>query len=229
VSFQVHEGEIFGLLGPNGAGKTTLLSIVSGLLDASAGDVRLGGRPLLGGDADLKRLIGIVPQELAILRRADGAREPPVLRRTVRDGRGELVRSARKSLPPSACSTVPTRGFAPSPAAMKRRLNLGAALVHRPRCCCWTSRRWRPIRSRAITLRGSAPPHAAGMTVVYTSHTWRKWQALCSRVGIIDHGKLIACDTLQSLLCCRRRDSTGRVRQTGPELLRRLRTLPDAR
>src|SRR4051812_33922919 len=66
VSFQVHEKEIFGLLGPNGAGKTTLLSIVCGLLAPTSGDVKLAGRSLLGGDDDLKRQIGIVPQELAI-------------------------------------------------------------------------------------------------------------------------------------------------------------------
>src|SRR5262245_41532437 len=65
VTFQVHEGERFGLLGPNGAGKTTLLSIVSGLLSAS-GDVRLQGASVLDGGQEWKRLLGIVPQELAI-------------------------------------------------------------------------------------------------------------------------------------------------------------------
>src|SRR2546425_985045 len=66
VAFQVNDGEIFGLLGPNGAGKTTLLSIACGLLAPTAGDVKLGGRSLLVGDDDLKRQIGMVPQELAL-------------------------------------------------------------------------------------------------------------------------------------------------------------------
>src|SRR5438874_8945820 len=66
VTFQVHEGERFGLLGPNGAGKTTLLSIVSGLLSASGGEVRLQGEAVLDGGQGWKRLLGIVPQELAI-------------------------------------------------------------------------------------------------------------------------------------------------------------------
>src|SRR5438270_11084870 len=66
VDMQVYDGELFGLLGPNGAGKTTLLSIVSCLLEPTGGTVRLLGRPVVRSDPDLRRLIGIVPQELAI-------------------------------------------------------------------------------------------------------------------------------------------------------------------
>src|ERR1700727_991573 len=66
VTFQVAEGEIFGLLGPNGAGKTTLLSIVSGLLTATSGEVRIHGKEFQANLAESKRTIGIVPQELAI-------------------------------------------------------------------------------------------------------------------------------------------------------------------
>src|SRR5438874_3112510 len=66
VSFHVAPGEVFGLLGPNGAGKTTLMSIVAGLLTPTAGEVRLQGQLFTRGRADLRRLIGIVPQELAI-------------------------------------------------------------------------------------------------------------------------------------------------------------------
>src|SRR4051812_19906779 len=65
-SFAVERGEVFGLLGPNGAGKTTLLSIVSGLLEADGGEVRLDGQPFTRANKELRRLIGIVPQDLAI-------------------------------------------------------------------------------------------------------------------------------------------------------------------
>src|SRR6516162_802270 len=66
VSFSVAEGELFGLLGPNGAGKTTLLSIVSCLLEPTSGEVRLLGRPVVAKDREFRRLIGVVPQELAL-------------------------------------------------------------------------------------------------------------------------------------------------------------------
>src|SRR6516165_9723046 len=66
VSFEVREGEVFGLLGPNGAGKTTLLSIVSCLLEATSGEVRLLGKPVVPSERDVRRQIGVVPQELAL-------------------------------------------------------------------------------------------------------------------------------------------------------------------
>src|SRR5258708_36255081 len=66
IRFQVEQGEMFGLLGPNGAGKTSLLSIVSSLLEATAGEVRILGRKLTSRDRELRRLVGIVPQELAV-------------------------------------------------------------------------------------------------------------------------------------------------------------------
>src|SRR6185437_10105703 len=66
VTFDVRQGEVFGLLGPNGAGKTTLLSIASCLLEPTSGEVRLLGRPLVPGDREVRRLIGVVPQELAL-------------------------------------------------------------------------------------------------------------------------------------------------------------------
>src|SRR5258708_40333959 len=66
VCFEVHEGEMFGLLGPNGAGKTTLLSILSCLAEATSGEVRILGRPVHSADREVRRLIGFVPQELAV-------------------------------------------------------------------------------------------------------------------------------------------------------------------
>src|SRR4051794_10336207 len=66
VSFAVERGELFGLLGPNGAGKTTLLSIIAGLTDSDAGEVRLAGRPFGRSARALRRLVGVVPQDLAI-------------------------------------------------------------------------------------------------------------------------------------------------------------------
>ena len=87
---------------------------------------------------------------------------------------------------------------------MKRRLNLGAAVVHRPRMLLsWTSRRPASTRSRATTSsRRSGPLNAAGVTVIYTSHYMEEVQALCPRIAIMDHGRVIACDTLKAYCGC---------------------------
>ncbi len=95
VSFTVSAGEMFGLLGPNGAGKTTLLSIVSCLLGADGGEVRLDGRTLDPADRSARRLIGVVPQELAVYAELT-AREPDVFRRVIRHSRGRAAAAGRR-------------------------------------------------------------------------------------------------------------------------------------
>jgi ABC-2 type transport system ATP-binding protein len=230
VGFQVHEKEIFGLLGPNGAGKTTLLSITCGLLTPTKGDVKLGGRSLLGGDDDLKRQIGIVPQELAIYGELTARENLQFF--------GELYGVTGPSLQKSVKEVLAAVGLTERAdnrvrtfsGGMKRRLNLGTALVHRPRLLLLDE----PTvgvdpQSRNHIFEEVRRLNAAGMTIVYTSHYMEEVQALCSRIGIIDHGKLIACDTLQGLLSLLEGEIRLRVRQSGPALIERLKSLPDVR
>src|SRR6516225_3169241 len=133
VGFQVSEGEIFGLLGPNGAGKTTMLSILSCLMEPTAGEALLLGRRVLTNDKELRRRIGIVPQELAVYGELTG-RENLLffgalygLAGTTLRQRVDEVLSA-VGLEDRADGRVDTFS-----GGMKRRLNLGAALVHEPR------------------------------------------------------------------------------------------------
>jgi ABC-2 type transport system ATP-binding protein len=230
VSFQVQEGEMFGLLGPNGAGKTTLLSIISGLLPPTAGDIRLEGRSLLGGAHDLKRLIGIVPQELAIYAELT-ARENLLffgeLYGLAGAALGQTVEEILAAIGLTDRADVRVSTFS---GGMKRRLNMGAALVHRPRLLLLDE----PTvgvdpQSRHHIFEEVRRLNAAGVTVVYTSHYMEEVQALCSRIGIIDHGLLIACDTLSGLLSLLEGQLRLRVRLVTPELLQRLEELPDVR
>jgi ABC-2 type transport system ATP-binding protein len=201
VSFTVAEGEIFGLLGPNGAGKTTLLSILSCLLEPSGGEARLLGRPISLDDRQLRRWIGIVPQELAVYGELT-ARENlaffgelyglsgPALERRV-----DLVLAAA-GLEERAGDRVETFS-----GGMKRRLNLGAGLVHEPRLLLLDE----PTagvdpQSRNHLFEEIRGINRAGVTVIYTSHYMEEVQALCTRIGIMDHGRLVACDTLNGLL-----------------------------
>ncbi|MFO0841217.1 MAG: ABC transporter ATP-binding protein [Gemmataceae bacterium] len=201
VSFQVFEGELFGLLGPNGAGKTTLLSILCCLAEPTAGEVRLSGKTIVASDLDARRQIGIVPQELALYEQLT-ARENLVFF-------GELFGLGGRPLADRADELLAAVGLearaghrvATFSGGMKRRLNLAAALVHQPRLLLLDE----PTvgvdpQSRNLIFEEVRRLQREGMTVVYTSHYMEEVEALCSRIGIIDQGKLQACDTLPTLL-----------------------------
>lgn len=230
VSFEVGRGEMFGLLGPNGAGKTTLLSVVSCLLEPSAGEVRIQGRTVRPSDRDLRRHIGIVPQELALygdMSARENLRffgELYGLDRAVLDKRADQVLHAM-GLTDRADDRV--EDFS---GGMKRRLNLGVSLIHEPPLLLLDE----PTtgvdpQSRAHIFEEVRRLNAAGVTIVYTSHYMEEVQALCRRIGIIDHGRLIACDTLSALL----RQMEGVIRFRVPQLTaalrERLHQLPEAR
>ncbi|HYT91531.1 MAG TPA: ABC transporter ATP-binding protein [Gemmataceae bacterium] len=228
VSLRVDEGEMFGLLGPNGAGKTTLLSIVSCLLEPTAGEVRLLGRPVRSADRELRRHIGIVPQELAIYGELT-ARENLRFFGELYGLRGLKLRSRVDDVLTAVGLAERADDRADTfSGGMRRRLNLGAALVHEPQLLLLDE----PTtgvdpQSRNHIFEEVRRLNAAGVTVVYTSHYMEEVQALCSRIGIIDHGRLIACDTLPGLL----RRLHGLIRFRVPvvttTLRERLQQLPD--
>lgn len=201
VSFDVSEAEIFGLLGPNGAGKTTLLSILSCLLDADGGEVRLCGQSVTPDYQAVRRLIGIVPQELAIYDRLT-ARENLCFFGELYGVTGTaLRRKADEVLAAIGLTERANQWAAEFSGGMKRRLNLGVALMHSPRLLLLDE----PTtgvdpQSRNHIFEEVRRLNAQGVTVVYTSHYMEEVQALCSRVGIVDHGRLIACDFVPRLL-----------------------------
>src|SRR5262245_56354523 len=129
VSFQVQEGEIFGLLGPNGAGKTTLLSIICGLLPATTGEVRLIGRVIRNG-GDWKRVIGIVPQELAVYDQLTARENLHFFGELYGLADEELRRRVGEVLDAVGLADRADRRVSTFSGGMKRRLNLGAGMVH---------------------------------------------------------------------------------------------------
>jgi ABC-2 type transport system ATP-binding protein len=228
VSFQVEQGELFGLLGPNGAGKTTLLSILSCLLSPTAGNAWLQGKSLRPSNRSVRPLIGIVPQELAIYSELT-ARENLVFFGELYGVRGALLRRRVDDI----LATVALADRADQRAGifsggMKRRLNLGVALVHAPALLLLDE----PTvgvdpQSRNHIFESVRRLNAEGVTVVYTSHYMEEVQSLCTRVGIIDHGRLVACDALQSLLQQLNGLIRFRVPRPTPILRERLKELPD--
>ncbi len=200
LTFGVRRGEVFSLLGPNGAGKTTTLSMLSCLLSPTRGDATVAGHSVRREPGAVKRAIGVVPQEIALYR-ALSARENlmfwgqmyglggAALRRRV-DEVLELV-----GLRARARDRIETYS-----GGMQRRINLAAGLLHRPQLVFMDE----PTvgidpQSRRNILDMVKGLNAQGMTVLYTTHYMEEAQELSSRIGILDHGQMIALGTLDEL------------------------------
>jgi ABC-2 type transport system ATP-binding protein len=230
VSFRVEAGEVFGLLGPNGAGKTTLLSILSCLAVPSAGEVRLEGRPVQGSDREARRRIGIVPQELAVYEQLTAHENLYFFGELYGLGGPGLRQRVEHLLAAVGLEGRAGDRVATFSGGMKRRLNLAAALVHEPRLLLLDE----PTvgvdpQSRNLIFEEVRRLNGGGLTVIYTSHYMEEVQALCSRIGIIDHGRLAACDTLPNLLHRLRGLIRFRVPRLPGDLEKQLAHLPDCR
>ena len=230
VRFEVREGEMFGLLGPNGAGKTTLLSIISCLLDATSGEVVLDGKRVRLADREVRRLIGIVPQELAIYPELTARENLRFFGELYGVKGAELKRRVQRILAAIGLEERADDRASTFSGGMKRRLNLGAALVHEPRLLLLDE----PTtgvdpQSRNHIFEEVRRLNAAGLTVVYTSHYMEEVQALCPRIGIMDHGRLVACDTLTNLLQQLHGLIRLRVTRVPPPLRERIKELPECR
>jgi ABC-2 type transport system ATP-binding protein len=230
IRFQVDQGEMFGLLGPNGAGKTTLLSILSCLLDATAGEVRLLGQRIEPRNRAIRHQIGIVPQELAIYDELTARENLFFFGELYGLAASELERRCQQILAAVGLTDRAGDRIRTYSGGMKRRLNLGVALVHQPKLLLLDE----PTvgvdpQSRNHIFEEVRRLNANGMTIIYTSHYMEEVQTLCPRIGIIDQGRLRACDTLPNLL----KELAGlirfRVSQWAPALRARLKDLPGCR
>jgi ABC-2 type transport system ATP-binding protein len=200
ISLKAEAGQIYGLLGPNGAGKSTTIGCLCGLVTPSAGHVAVMGRDVVRQGREAKALLGVVPQELALYEdltapanlaywgAAYGLRGAELKRRVWEVlERIELADRAKEAV----------KNFS---GGMQRRLNFGCAIVHRPQVLLLDE----PTvgvdpQSRRKLLELVRELAAGGTCVLYTTHYMEEAQELCDRLGIIDHGKLIAEGTLGEL------------------------------
>lgn len=200
VSFEIRPGEIYGLLGPNGAGKTTTISMISGLLKPDAGEVLVAGNPFWSNPQQAKRIMGVVPQELSIYLELTGRENLEFWGRLAGLGSGEVKTRAEELL--EALSLTDRAGDAVKTysGGMKRRVNLGCALLHRPKLLLLDE----PTvgidpQARLNILEFIRGLRAAGTAILYTTHYLEEAETLCHRIGIIDHGRLLAEGTLAEL------------------------------
>ncbi len=200
VTFEVRPGELYGLLGPNGAGKTTTISIVSGLLRPDAGEVRIAGHGFWSDPQKAKRIMGVVPQEVAIYEELTGRENLEFWGRMAGLRGGEAKARARELLQALALGDRADDTVRKYSGGMKRRVNLGCALLHRPKLLLLDE----PTvgidpQARLNILEFIRGLRASGTAILYTTHYLEEAESLCDRIGILDHGRLLAEGTLQEL------------------------------
>jgi ABC-2 type transport system ATP-binding protein len=201
VSFQVAPGETYGLLGPNGAGKTTTIRLVCGLLSADGGEVSVAGMPVSTVARKAKAHIGYVPQDVSLY--------PDLTARENLTFFGKLYRLRGKVLRErvdEVLDLIDLRDRADDrvesfSGGMRRRLNIGASLLHRPSLLVLDE----PTvgvdpQSRHAILESIGTLGSAGLALLYTTHYMEEAERLCDRIGIIDHGHLIAEGTSRELV-----------------------------
>jgi ABC-2 type transport system ATP-binding protein len=199
LSFEVRPGETFGFLGPNGAGKSTTLQCMTGLLKPDAGEVLLdGGSP---ADPEVRRSLGIAPQSLALYPELTADENLRFFGRLHGLSGKRLGERVDWALGLAGLADRRKDRVAAYSGGMQRRLNLACALVHEPKLVLLDE----PTvgidpQSRNHVFGVIEELRREGLTIVYTSHYMEEVERLCDRIAIIDHGRLLACDTLPGLL-----------------------------
>jgi ABC-2 type transport system ATP-binding protein len=201
ISLEVHKGEFLGLLGPNGAGKSTLMQCLTGYVRPDGGTVRYEGASLCEGDQRQRRIFGLVPQQIALYDTLCAVENMKIFGKlyglcgtALRNRIGELLHMVQLA----DRQHEPVKNFS---GGMKRRLNIAASLMHSPEILfCDEVTAGVDPQSRNAIFDMLERLNREGMTIVYTTHYMEEVARLCSRIAIIDHGRLIADGTLDQLL-----------------------------
>ncbi|MBL4967693.1 ATP-binding cassette domain-containing protein [Bacillus halotolerans] len=200
ISFSLKKGESFGLLGPNGAGKSTTISMISGLVPLDGGEITVGGYAIGKDTNKAKQKIGIVPQEIALYPTLTAQENLVFWGKMYGLTHGEAKKRSAEVLEYVGLTEWAKDKIETFSGGMKRRINIGAALMHKPELLIMDE----PTvgidpQSRNHILETVKQLNETGMTVIYTSHYMEEVEYLCDRIGIIDQGEMIAIGTKNDL------------------------------
>ena len=201
LNLNVAQGEILGLLGPNGAGKTTAIRVLCGLIDADSGDVQAFGQKQSLHNLDVRRNIGLVTQEITVFNDLTAIENLRYFGGLYGLRGAELSANVQEMLEFVGLSDRAKKRPGTFSGGMQRRLNIACALVHKPRLVIMDE----PTvgidpQSRNHILESVKQIAEKGTTVLYTSHYMEEVQAICSRISIMDAGRVIAEGTLDELM-----------------------------
>ncbi|MFQ5666159.1 MAG: ABC transporter ATP-binding protein [Candidatus Binatia bacterium] len=201
LSLDVNAGEVFGLLGPNGAGKTTTISVVATQLRPTSGDAFVFGHSVCHDVTAVRRMIGVVPQDIALYPKLTAAENMRFFGRMYGVDKAELERRTDELLGLVGLAERRRDHVSTFSGGMKRRLNLAVSLVHEPRLLLLDE----PTvgvdpHSREHIFSIMAGLRERGTAILYTTHYMEEAERLCDRLGVMDEGKIIAMGTLDDLV-----------------------------
>ena len=200
LNLDIHEGEIFGLLGPNGSGKTTAINCLLSLLKYDKGTIEIFGQPMTPDNYQAKQQIGIVLQNVAVFDELTVYENIDYfcgLYVSDKKKRKELVDDAVRFVGlEDYCKMYPKK----LSGGLLRRLNIACGIAHKPRLIIMDE----PTvavdpQSRNKILEGIQKLNAQGSTIIYTSHYMEEVEQICTRIAIMDHGRVIASGTSEEL------------------------------
>jgi ABC-2 type transport system ATP-binding protein len=202
VSFEVEEGEVFGLLGPNGAGKTTAISVLTGITEPTDGTARIGGFDITTQLDEAKKLNGLVPQDLALYPTISARANLQFFGRIYGLHGKDLKERVEDVLRIVALTDRADEAIEKYSGGMKRRINIAAGMVHQPRLLFLDEPTVGVDPQSRIHIFESVLRlnRERGMSIVYTSHYMEEVERLCTRVAIVDQGKIIAMDSVENLI-----------------------------
>ena len=201
VSLDIAPGEFFGLLGPNGAGKSTFMSLVCGLRSLDAGSLTVDAAGAAAGSAQARRSLGLVPQHIALYTDLSAERNLRIFGELYGLRGSALAERVDPALDAVQLADRRKDRVSEFSGGMQRRLNLAAALLHRPKLLlCDEPTVGVDPQSRNAIFDYLTQLNRGGLTVIYSTHYMEEATRLCSRIGIIDHGRILALGTLDELL-----------------------------
>lgn len=200
ISFHINKGEIFGLIGPNGAGKSTLIKILTGLVKQDQGEIEIEGMRYRDHAIDIKKMLGVVPQEIALMDTVSGRDNLAYFARLYGLTGKTLKQKVDEVLELTGLTEHQKKKVKTYSGGMKRRLNLAAAIMHKPAYLILDE----PTvgvdpQSRNAIFDYVKNMNKEGTTVLYTSHYMEEVEALCDNIFILDLGKEIAYGTKENL------------------------------
>lgn len=203
LNFEVQQGEVFGLIGPNGAGKSTTINIITTLDVMTKGSVKIDGLDVIKDRKKVRRLIGLVPQDLSVYPYLT-ARENVEFFGSLYELSGrDLKEKTERALAFTGLTEIADKKMKKMSGGMKRRLNISCGIVHEPKLIVMDE----PTvgvdaQSRELIMHSIKQLQSEGATVIYTSHYMHEVEQICDRIAIIDHGQLIAQGTEKELVSC---------------------------